>query len=371
MSVFNKTLWILIISFILIPILLLHAKEPLEYTENISNLHYEGSDTYQDGKTILLFTQRNNETNFINTKFHMCIIFVNRTVLSIEIDYGSLPFDFIPKCEDGNSFNSFDCNILLTPKALIDGYVLIESRLGQLPHREIIVSWNGIIHKTLNLRKNYQVAISLDSKQEFLITEIQNTTMTGFRRFTVQNPNDLNSAINEEIGTFSISKNATIYKQNIFSLVEGGFATIIFSVTKFNDIIKQNEIHIRFYKSNNRMGLSKQYLLYPSIADEISQAIPIDPKRLKNNEKIQIIQINDTNLTLISIIITPPSSSANNNEIEENTNSELKDQNELIRKEYNLLSNGNIAKFFEETYNAHKIRRKYFLWKIFMLNYYS
>lgn len=135
MSVFNRRLWILIVSLILLSILL-HAQEPLEYIENLPNLHYEGSDIYQDGKIILLFTQRNNEIKFINTELYLRIIFVNRTVLPIEIDYNSFSLDFIPECD----VNSFDCNISFSPKALIDSYVLIESRLGLSLYREIIVS---------------------------------------------------------------------------------------------------------------------------------------------------------------------------------------------------------------------------------------
>ncbi|CAB4422419.1 unnamed protein product [Rhizophagus irregularis] len=261
MSVLNRILWILIVSLILLPILS-HAQEPLEYIENLPNLHYEGSDTYQDGKIIILFTQRNNEIKFINTKLYLRIVFVNRTVLPIEINYNSFSFDFIPECD----VNSFDCNILFTPKALIDGYVLIESRLGSSPYREIIVSWNGIMHKKFNLRDNYQVITSLDSQKEFLITEIKNATTLGCRRFTVLNSNNSNSTINEEIETFSISKNITMYQHSSFSLTEGGFATIIFSVTKSNDLIKLTEIHIRFFKSNNDLALSKQYLLYSSIS---------------------------------------------------------------------------------------------------------
>lgn len=86
------------------------------------------------------------------------------------------------------------------------------------------------------MRDNYQVITSLDSQKEFLITEIKNATTLGCRRFTVlyvltinvlnrflsfqllrnfvlySNSNNSNSTINEEIETFSISKNITIYQ---------------------------------------------------------------------------------------------------------------------------------------------------------------
>lgn len=87
------------------------------------------------------------------------------------------------------------------------------------------------------------------------------------------------------------------------------------------------------------------------------QAIPIVPERLKLNEKVQNGDTN--NQVLISATIMPPSAYDGN---ERNTDSILKDLDELIKqKKYNLISNSNITKFLDEYYGAQTLRKLYLL----------
>ena len=145
MLFFNRTLWfiIILISLLFLPAF---AQEPIEYNEDLPDLRLEGSDTYKDGTILLLSAQENNETKFINTKIHLRIIFVNRTILPVEIDHSSLP-NFIPECD---SINPLLCAVTLTPRALIKGYVLIESSKNGVPYKQMIVTWDGIIHRYVN-----------------------------------------------------------------------------------------------------------------------------------------------------------------------------------------------------------------------------
>lgn len=86
------------------------------------------------------------------------------------------------------------------------------------------------------------------------------------------------------------------------------------------------------------------------------QAIPIDPKRLEIQEKIQD-EYKDNNI-LISATIKPIFT---NNGDERSTESVLNDLDELIKKKkYNLLSNGNITRFFDTSYGASPLRKYIF-----------
>ena len=104
---------------------------------------------------------------------------------------------------------------------------------------------------------------------------------------------------------------------------------------------------------------SKNSPIIQQLKDEILHTISIDPKRLIINNKVQYENINDENSVLISITIKPSDTSHGiNNEIERNTDSVLKDLNELIQqKKYNLMSSGNITKFFDENYGVQIIRK--------------
>ncbi|PKC04909.1 hypothetical protein RhiirA5_486847 [Rhizophagus irregularis] len=226
MVVFNKTLQFLIITFTLL-LITVFAQEPITYNENLYNLRFEGSDTYKDGTIILLFTQGNNQTKFLDTKIHLRIIFVNRTILPVEIDYSSIS-DFIPQCN--SSVNPLLCATTLTPKAVY------------------------------KLQNKYQVEPNLDSKQEFFITELYNATTLVWRKFIVQNPNNLK----EENGIYNISKdNTLIYSQNTFPLIEGGYATIMFMQTAGPNNITIHEIYVIYFRDNISI---KQHLLYSSIS---------------------------------------------------------------------------------------------------------
>ncbi|GES72586.1 hypothetical protein GLOIN_2v1769303 [Rhizophagus clarus] len=232
MAVFNKTLQFLIITFTLL-LIITFAQEPIKYNEGLYNLRFEGSDTYKDGTIILLFTQGNNQIKFSDTKIHLRIIFVNRTILPVEIDYSSLP-DFIPQC---NSVNPLLCATTLTPKALVERYVLIESSQNGISYKQMIVSWDGIIHDVYNLQNQYQVASDLDSKQDFFITELYNATTLIWRKFIIQ--------------------------KITFSLVEEGYATIIFTRTTGLNNITIHEIYAIYFRGDNSI---KQHLLYSSIS---------------------------------------------------------------------------------------------------------
>ncbi|CAG8677371.1 23170_t:CDS:10 [Rhizophagus irregularis] len=261
MVIFSRTLFFLITIFTL-SIIVTFAQEPIEYTESLPGFRFGGSDTYKDGTIILLFTQGNNQTKFLDTKIHLRIIFVNRTILPVEINYNSLP-DFIPQC---NSINPLLCATTLTPKALIERYVLIESSQNGSPHKQIIISWDGIIYGVYDIKNKYQVTTDLDSKQEFFISELQNATTLIWRRFIVQNQNELK----EENGTYNVFKDNTfIYLQNTFSLIEGGYANIIFTQTAGPNNNTIHEVYVIYFKNNNNFASYKQYLLYSSISGKI------------------------------------------------------------------------------------------------------
>lgn len=141
MVILNKTLWLLIM--ILLSLLPIFASEPpialktINNHEDLPNLHLDGSDTYNDGTIILLFTQKSTNKIINNTTIHLRIIFNDETIQSIEIDCSSQP-DFIPRCK--KSKDSDACS--LNPKALIEGYVLIESVDKSERKKQIIVSWD-------------------------------------------------------------------------------------------------------------------------------------------------------------------------------------------------------------------------------------
>lgn len=146
MVILNRTLWLLIIiSLSLLPIF---ASEPpialksINNHENLPNLHLDGSDTYNDGTIILLFTQKSTNKIIYDTTIHLRIIFNNETIHPIEIDCSFLP-DFIPKCK--KSKDSDACS--LSPKALIEGYVLIESVDKSKRKKQMIVSWDKKIDR--------------------------------------------------------------------------------------------------------------------------------------------------------------------------------------------------------------------------------
>ena len=93
------------------------------------------------------------------------------------------------------------------------------------------------------------------------------------------------------------------------------------------------------------------HIILQNLNDELVQAIPIDPKRLIINEKVD----NSNNQVLISGTIKPP---ATNNGTERNTNSVLMDLDDLIKqKKYNQISNYEITKFLDETYGARILRK--------------
>jgi hypothetical protein len=137
MTILNRTLWLLImiLSSLLTTIAIKHY-------EDLTDLLLDGTATYDNGTIILLFTQGNNETRN-NTAIHLRVILNDGTVLPpVKIDCSSLP-NFIPKCR-----NNLDPNVCsLSPKALIEGYVLIESVDESNRKKQIIVSWDEEIHR--------------------------------------------------------------------------------------------------------------------------------------------------------------------------------------------------------------------------------
>jgi hypothetical protein len=151
MSILNKTLWLLVIIYLLL--LPTFAQDSLkynviqsidsrEYHEDVSNLQLEpqGYDTYDDGTAVIIFTQGNEKIRF-DAKIHMRIIFVNKTIVPVDIDCSHIP-DFVYEQKfDGNTIMF---TYMLEVTALINGYVLIDSnRVG----KQIIVSWDGKIQR--------------------------------------------------------------------------------------------------------------------------------------------------------------------------------------------------------------------------------
>jgi len=103
---------------------------------------------------------------------------------------------------------------------------------------------------------------------------------------------------------------------------------------------------------------SKNSSLFQQLNNKLSQVIPIDPKRLKINKKIQ-----NENIFLILISVTIMLSTTNDG-IERNMNFVLLDLNELIQqKKYNLISSRGITKFFNETYGIQTIYKHFYILK--------
>lgn len=150
MSILNKTLWLLVIIFLLLlPTFaqdslkynVVQLKDSLEYPEDLPNLQLEpqGYDTYDDGTVVIIFTQGNENLRF-DAKIHLRIIFVDKTILPVVIDCSSIPnFVYEQKYEKSIMFTN-----LLTVTALINGYVLIDS---SKVNKQIIVSWDGKIQR--------------------------------------------------------------------------------------------------------------------------------------------------------------------------------------------------------------------------------
>src|SRR6266542_3313128 len=116
MTIYCRTLQLLFL--ILLSLLSIFA---VKYNEDLSDLRLDDTATYDSGAIVLLFTQRDSDEIRHNTTIHLRIVLNNETVLPVEIDCSSLP-NFIPKCRES------DPNVCsLSPKALIEGYVLIES----------------------------------------------------------------------------------------------------------------------------------------------------------------------------------------------------------------------------------------------------
>jgi hypothetical protein len=146
MVIINKILWPLIMILLsLLPISTSKhhpmAFKSVNFHEDLPDLRLDGLDTYNDGTIILLFTQKNNKTKY-NTTIHLRIIFSNETIYPVEIDCSSHP-DFIPKCKKRNDSDA--CS--LSPKALIEGYVLIESVNKSKQKKQMIVSWDKKIDR--------------------------------------------------------------------------------------------------------------------------------------------------------------------------------------------------------------------------------
>lgn len=154
---------------------------------------------------------------------------------------------------------------------------------------------------------------------------------------------------------------------NLFCKFFFSILSIILLIIFF--LLDQVTITARLIFDNENINLyneidSKNSPIFQQFKDEILQTISIDPKRLIINKKVQYENINDENSVLISIIIKAPDT--NNgiiNGIERNTDSVLKDLNELIQqKKYNLMSSGTITKFLNENYGVQIIRKHYILY---------
>jgi len=107
-------------------------------------------------------------------------------------------------------------------------------------------------------------------------------------------------------------------------------------------------------KSSNSLS----YIL-DQLKNELSSFIPLNPSRLRINNKIQDVNtVTDEKQVLLSVTIFPP---INSNGIERNTESVKNDLIELIKeKKVSLISQGNITKFLDENYES-QIIRKYIL----------
>ncbi|PKK80479.1 hypothetical protein RhiirC2_768042 [Rhizophagus irregularis] len=248
MTFLSRTLWLLImmLSSLLTTI-------AIKYYEDLPDLRLEGTSTYDSGTIILLFTQGNDEIRD-NTKIHLRIILNNDTVLPpIKIDCSSLP-NLIPKCRKSKDASG-SCS--LSPTALIDGYVLIESVDESNHKRQMIVSWDEKIHRVLEM-DDYQTTVALNSERTFFITELKDSKTLIWSKFIVQ---DDTSLINVD-GSYNVLKNNTIIKTHtVFSLVEGGYATTILTRTKLNDtniINILDEVYVIYFKDD----APKEFLLH-------------------------------------------------------------------------------------------------------------
>ncbi|GBC07285.1 hypothetical protein RclHR1_07360008 [Rhizophagus clarus] len=251
MIILSRTLWLLIIilSSLLTTIAIKHYEE-------LPDLHLDDTGTYDSGTIILLFTQGNDDTRN-NTIIHLRIIFNDETVLPpVKIDCSSLP-DFIPKCRKSSDQNA--CS--LSPKPLIEGYVLIESIDESKRKKQIIVSWDEKIYSMLEL-DDYQITTALNSERSFFITELKDGKTLIWRRFIAQDDTSL-EIVN---GTYNVLKNNTIIKtHNAFSLVEGGYATIILTRTELNNNTLLDEAYVIYFKDD---APYKEFLLHSLISHE-------------------------------------------------------------------------------------------------------
>src|SRR6266542_6655580 len=94
------------------------------------------------------------------------------------------------------------------------------------------------------------------------------------------------------------------------------------------------------------------------LKEDLSKTTPLDTSRLDIDDKIQKVN-NDEKQILLSITVLP---SKNNDGSKRNTESIMKDLNELIKeKQVNPLSQGNITRFLDENYGAQLIRMQYIL----------
>ncbi len=104
-------------------------------------------------------------------------------------------------------------------------------------------------------------------------------------------------------------------------------------------------------KSSNSLS----YIL-DQLKNELSSFIPLNPSRLRINNKIQDVNtVTNEKQVLLSVTIFPP---INSNGIERNTESVKNDLIELIKeKKVSLISQGNITKFLDENYESQIIRK--------------
>jgi len=117
---------------------------------------------------------------------------------------------------------------------------------------------------------------------------------------------------------------------------------------KFEDEIHYNE----FISPNTLPNMLDQ------LKKDLSETTPLDISRLIIDDKIQKVN-NDEKQILLSITVLPPE---NNDGSKRNTESIMKDLNELIKeKQVNPLSQGNITRFLDENYGAQLIRMQYIL----------
>ncbi|GES85070.1 hypothetical protein GLOIN_2v1769303 [Rhizophagus clarus] len=273
MVILNKTLWFLVI--ILLSLILTPASKFPTALKSISNhedlpdLRLDGSDTYNNGTILLLFTQKYNKTRY-NTIIHLRIILNDETIYPVEIDCSSQP-DFIPKCK--KSKDSDACS--LTPKALIEGYVLIESIDKSNRKKQMIVSWDNKIDSILELDE-YKITVPLNSNQDFSIMELKNNKTLVWSKFTIDQNN---VSLKREDKIYNVPNNKIIIHNffDPFSLVEGGYAAIVFMRTEliYNKEFKNknsiDEIYVIYFEDI----LPHQQFLLHSSSSEKSELISV------------------------------------------------------------------------------------------------